>query len=316
SVSTQLSETAGQTSSSMSGVSTGAEQQVTELRQISGALREIRAQAQGVLAGAAEVNGLAASIEETSQARRHELERTLGILTDVKKTVEQAATEVGVLNDTAADINRFVASVSQIAEQTNLLALNAAIEAARAGKAGRGFAVVAEEVRKLAEQAQTAADEIVVMTNRVTERVTSTTRVMVTSATKVGEIERISKDIEDALSTIAGAAERTRHAAGSVASAADANVKVVSTAAESIGSVARAAENHAAAAEQVSAATQEQSAACEQMSAASAELLEGSSLLRELVKGLRVEEVKASAVLPEHTNAAKEYAERRSLVAS
>jgi methyl-accepting chemotaxis protein len=101
-----------------------------------------------------------------------------------------------------------------------------------------------------------------------------------------------------------------------VATAADANVNVVSTAAESIGSVARAAENHAAAAEQVSAATQEQSAACEQMSAASAELLEGSSLLRELVKGLRVEEMKASAVLPAHTHAAKAYAEKRALVGS
>ena len=152
------------------------------------------------------------------------------------------------------------------------------------------------------------------MTGRVTERVTSTTRVMVTSASKVGEIERISRDIEDALTTIAGAAERTRHAAGGVASAADVNVKVVSTAAESITAVARAAENHAAAAEQVSAATQEQSAACEQMSAASAELLEGSSLLRELVRGLRVGDLKASAVLPEHETALKQYAERRARV--
>ena len=313
SVAQQLSQSAGQTSSSMNDVSGGAEQQVHELRQINDALRDIRSKADGVLSGAAEVNALAGSIEETASTRRRELGRTLGILTDVKGTVEQAAQEVGILNDTAADINRFVATVSRIAEQTNLLALNAAIEAARAGHAGRGFAVVADEVRKLAEQAQSAADEIVVMTGKVTDRVTKTTRAMVASATRVAEIERISKDIDDALSSIGDAAGKTRHAASGVAHAADANVSVVSTVAESITSIARAAEGHAAAAQEVSAATEEQSAACEQMSAASAELLEGSSLLRELVKGLRVEDAPPPIDVPDRVLAARELSARREM---
>ena len=314
SVSNQLSQSAGQTSTSMGEVSGGAEAQVHELRQVSDALREIRGQALGMLSGAGDVNTLAASIEQTSSTRRRELERTLGILTDVRHSVQQATQEVAVLNDTAVDINRFVETVSRIAEQTNLLALNAAIEAARAGRAGKGFAVVADEVRKLAEQAQGAADEIVVLTTKVTERVATTTRAMVESSTRVGEIERISKDVEDALTTIAAAAEKTRQAAAGVATAAEANVQVVSGAAESIASIARAAEGHASAAEQVSAATQEQSAACEQMSAASSELLENSSLLREMVKGLRVDEIKASAVSPEQHLAALNFEAKRAKV--
>ena len=283
----QISHAAGQTATAMSDVTGGAELQVTALRTVDDSFHVMRASADTVRTGASQVKDLAGGIERSAREKRAEIDRALGILGDVKTSVERAAGEVHERTGVAESINRFVATVSRIAEQTNLLALNAAIEAARAGAAGRGFAVVADEVRKLAEQAQTAADDVVQLTAVVTSRVASTTLAMQAGASRVREIQQLSHDIDAALSAISNAARDTLVAAGDVTVAADENVNAVLGASGGISQAARTAEGHAAAAEEVSASTQEQSAACEEMSSASASLLTGASRLKDIVSGLR-----------------------------
>ena len=287
SASKQISASAGEVADAVSEVSHGAESQVAQLRQVDTALEGIRARGDNLVSGAREVHALAGAIESEAQSKRVEMERAMAILLDVRTIVQQAAEEVRTLTHTATDINRFVGSVSRIAEQTNLLSLNAAIEAARAGAAGRGFAVVAGEVRKLADQTQAAADDVVRMTETVTARVLSTSRTMEQGVNSVSEIERVGREIDSALATILAAAERTREAAATVTSAAGENARAVESAAANLSLVARTAESHATAAMQVSASTEEQSAACEQMSMASNQLFHGSHALRELVGELK-----------------------------
>ncbi|HEU4747808.1 MAG TPA: methyl-accepting chemotaxis protein, partial [Gemmatimonadaceae bacterium] len=273
----------------------GAESQVAQLRQVNDALDGIRTRGDNLVGGAQEVHGLASAIEAEADAKRLDVERALKILFDVRSIVQQAAGEVRELNTTAADINRFVVSVGRIAEQTNLLSLNAAIEAARAGEAGRGFAVVAGEVRKLADQTQAAADDVVKLMDSVTTRVLATSKAMEQGVVQVGEIERVSRDLDSALSTILAAAQRTREAAATVTTAAGENARAVDSAASNLGLVARTAESHATSALQVSASTEEQSAACEQMSMASTQLFHGSHALLDLVGELKTEHSKAMA---------------------
>jgi methyl-accepting chemotaxis protein len=287
SVSEQISLSAGQMATAMTEVSVGAGQQVSRLRTVDEALQAIHLAGGSVRERSAEVTAFAGDIESTAALKRAEIGRALGILGDVKASVEQATGEVTALNTTVSDINSFVRTVSTIADQTNLLALNAAIEAARAGSAGRGFAVVAEEVRKLAASSQTAAEDIVQLTGLVTARVASSTRAMETSTARVAEIERVSRDIDEALSSISSAAEKTRVAARGVSAAVEANVEAAASAANDVQAIARTAEGHASAAQQVNAATEEQSAACEEMTSASHQLLEGSTQLRQLVSGMR-----------------------------
>lgn len=88
------------------------------------------------------------------------------------------------LSEQTKVIGNFAEVINEIASQTNLLSLNASIEAARAGEAGRGFAVVAEEIRKLADQSQAAANEIGGMVEQIQKQTGQT----VNAVNKAGEI--------------------------------------------------------------------------------------------------------------------------------
>jgi methyl-accepting chemotaxis protein len=147
--------------------------------------------------------------------------------------------------------------------------------------------VVADEVRKLAEQAQQAADDIVQLTAVVSAKVASTTKAMQAGASQVGEIENLSRDLDNSLASIGVAAERALHASTQVSAAAEGNLNAVHAAAAGITQAARTAEGHAAAAQEVSASTEEQSASSEEMQSASAALLESAVHLKEIVAGLR-----------------------------
>ncbi|MFJ8245986.1 methyl-accepting chemotaxis protein [Peribacillus asahii] len=89
----------------------------------------------------------------------------------IDESVHILSETIGMIQSNTVEINSFLSTISAISEQTNLLALNAAIEAARAGEHGRGFSIVAEEVRKLAEQTNTATEQIQALIGRMQHEV-------------------------------------------------------------------------------------------------------------------------------------------------
>jgi methyl-accepting chemotaxis protein len=285
----QVSSAAYQIALSVAQITTDAERQMLHLREVDGTLGEVRAGTDRVLEGIAAVAEHAERIERTADERREGIGRALQTLGDVRDAVQNAAGEMKSLDDAAADILRFVETVTALARQSNLLALNAAIEAARAGDAGRGFGVVADEVRKLAEQTAAAADDIGRTTHAVTRGTGAASRAMAASAGRVGEIERVSLEIEGALAAITGAARETREAAERAAGAAHGNTGAVAEAAREVAVAAQAAADHAAAAQEVSATTEEQTASCQEISATAALLLGSSNRLRDAIGWLQVD---------------------------
>ncbi len=81
-------------------------------------------------------------------------------LKEIAHVTRQTLSDMEIIIRDAENIKSIVNEMEYIAEQTNLLALNAAIEASRAGEYGRGFNIVAEEVRKLSDRSNRAAEEI------------------------------------------------------------------------------------------------------------------------------------------------------------
>ncbi len=270
-VAENVTEASSQVVTQQSAVDSGKER----ILNISNAVEGMRVEAENVAK-----NSDSAAQEAASGSG--EVASSVEQIKNVEHTVQATAELVDKLGERSKEIGTIVDTISGIAGQTNLLALNAAIEAARAGEHGRGFAVVAEEVRKLAEQSQTAAQQIADLIGAIQTDTTSAVTAMQEGRTAVVEGAQSVEGLRTVFDQIQGLIDQV-----------SAKVQAMSA---SVAGVAREAEgvtkemqNIDDGAKRVADEMQSVSAAAEEQSASSDEIAAASNALAKLAQDMQNE---------------------------
>jgi len=223
--------------------------------------RSAEEQEASALASAAALDQLSASFRSVERSTEEATSRTDQTSQASAHGVSRAQEAVGAMNALSGNtrqVGEMASAITEIAHRTNLLSLNAAIEAAKAGIHGRGFAVVAEEVRKLAEQAAAAAQDI----GGIIGRTHGDTE---TGVTRVHEVHR-------SLDAIAERMEAQSSAMHGIRREVDAQLQAAQTVAAAVDQTRVQSERNAHAAGQVAATLQEATATVRALSGLSRNL--------------------------------------------
>ena len=176
-----------QVSASSSELAQGSAKQANFVQEASIIISEMSSGIQQVADSTFAVSQSSDRVVETAKDGMKESENAVVTIQRVRETTEKTSEVIKALGEESKEIGQIVDVIKQIAAQTNLLALNAAIEAARAGEQGRGFAVVADEVRKLAEQSSSSAEQIASLISKIQTETNNAVKVMEIGTKEVSE---------------------------------------------------------------------------------------------------------------------------------
>ncbi len=254
----QVARNTGKVSENSEKANNGGQQVLRAMEDLSAAVEEVTSNAESVAALARNANDQSKEGARLAAAA----EQGIGEISQSTGDVDQI---IKGINEQMEQIGKIVGLIADISNQTNLLALNAAIEAARAGDAGRGFAVVAAEVKSLAQESGSSAENIANMIGELQAQAKKAAEAMGTANTAVeAGSEQMEKTIS-AFNDIVDGVEKISRAIEEVASAAEEQAATVEEITASVHEVTGLIEENAKEAGDAAAATEEASAGIDEV---------------------------------------------------
>ncbi|MDR3255165.1 MAG: methyl-accepting chemotaxis protein [Synergistaceae bacterium] len=284
----EFSALAEETNASVEEFRSNVDEMGTNLNSLASTGEEVNASVEEVAAGAQATaekgTDIARHVDEAMSAGENgmnSVRRAVSGIDGVAKNAADAARSVQELGARTRQIQSFVSQIGGIADQTNLLALNAAIEAARAGEAGRGFAVVAEEVRKLAEDSNSAAKNIAELAETITGDLDNVVNISLGNAKASQEAKDLSRETEEIIGSminylrgISGATQDLAAVSEEQAASSEEIAEAVQNIATRVASTAEASENIRSGVGEISVAAERMAQGAEGLSGLSGGLLE------------------------------------------
>jgi methyl-accepting chemotaxis protein len=171
-------------------------------REITAASKELDAAAEALRLIAGRARAADASAEEAIAATRRALanvQETVGGITASRDLIHETEKRIKRLGERSQEITSVVELIGDIAERTSMLAINTSMQAVAAGEAGRAYAVVADEVKRLAESARNATQQIATLVGAMRSETADTVDAINKAITHIVETSRVAERAGEAM---------------------------------------------------------------------------------------------------------------------
>lgn len=154
--SAQVAAASSELTSSSEKLSSTSQEQAASIEETSASLMEISGMVDANVRSAENANQVAQEVNNLTS----ETQQWMSELSEAMKSIYDSNLRIEALVKIIEEIGEKTEVIDEIVFKTQLLSFNASVEAERAGEHGRGFAVVAQEVGNLAQMSGRAATEI------------------------------------------------------------------------------------------------------------------------------------------------------------